>query len=272
MIKLAKRAESSRHAAHSNHALLLPRERHAELSSPGFRGWKSDLDGTLYYDDKPVIRKLISYTVKTLNSLTPEMTIHRALIKHFTKYEMGTALPMMRYVGWIYIYLLPGEFNMVKIGITQIAIQRRLDAWTEKCSHKLHLAYPRTESERQLIPHVYRVEALVQAELAASRLEELQCSCGDKHKEWFEEELAHARKVVIKWSDWMSKHPYQESEPIKWGLSKQHEDDLVRLSCPSLRYEIIVPARASGSKGPGSPNPRGLARRPKPSRPMTAPL
>ena len=221
--------------------------RYAISSHSGFdpkgplaQDWKE----SIHNDIRPTTRKLAPYIWRPPISLAPEMIICEAITKKLTKREMGIAkletphgwIPQKSHTGWMYIYQLPNETNRVKIGITQDSIERRLDSWTEQCGHKTQLVYPLTDSEREPVPNIYRLEALVQAELAATRLEETGCSCGKKkHIEWFEEALGHARKVAVKWSEWMRTQPYKEFESGHWHLSPQYITDLAELSRPAPR-------------------------------------
>lgn len=270
MVSIAEKIEED--IATSRTISLSARERHSELSFPGFRGWKIGSDGTLYYDDEPIIRRLVNYTRCWWRPAAPEEIVHGALVRSFTKHEIGVALKQKGHEGHIYIYLLPGEFKTVKIGVTQRPVQTRLDEWTGQCNHKTYLAYPLPDTPELKVPHVYRVEALVHAELAANRLEELECSCGTKHGEWFGEELAHARKVVVKWSDWMRKHPYQEVQTGRWELKEEHRDDIAMLTCPSPRD--VREASTSPRRPKSSPSPKAKRRSPRPDlpRPYTAPV
>ena len=204
-----------------------------------------DSKESLYHTHRSAIRKLVPYTKRPPKSLAPESIIYEAIIKPLTKLEMGIAwretssgkwIQQKSHIGWIYIYQLPNELNTVKIGVTQGSIEARLNSWTEQCGHKTQIAYPSKISEGEPVPNIYRLEALVQAELAASRLEELDCSCGKRHMEWFEESLEHARKVVVKWSEWMRTNPYKETEPQHWDLLPQHIPNLAELSRPSPRH------------------------------------
>ena len=228
-------------------ALLLAGDRSSNMSHSGFTAEETlvqDSKGSLFHNDPPIVRKLSPYTKRPPKSSAPETIIQEAIVKPLTKLEMGIAwkrtssgrwMQQTSHLGWIYIYQLPNEVNTVKIGITQVSIEDRLDSWTEQCGHKPQIVYPSTESERVPVPNIYRLEALVQAELAATRLEETGCSCGVRHIEWFEEALAHARKVVVKWSEWMRTDPYQEVQPQYWHLSLHYIPDLAELSRPSPR-------------------------------------
>lgn len=225
-------------------ALLPVGDSYAKLSHPGSRAEETSAQDSKGSIDRPIGRKLAPYTKRPPKSLAPEMIICQAIVKTLTKPEMGIAwmktssgtwIQQTSHTGWIYIYQLPNELNTVKIGITQVSIEGRLDAWTEQCGHITQIAYPTTESERESVPNIYRLEALVQAELAACRLEEVGCSCGTRHIEWFDEALAHARKVVVKWSEWMRTNPYKEVQPQHWHLSPHYIPDLAELSRPSPR-------------------------------------
>ena len=241
--------------ARSDHdAMILTRDvslpagdSYANLSHSSFRAEQTsaqDSKGSLYYSDQRIARKLAPYTLRPPKLCAPEIIICEAIIKPLTKHEMGIAwtktssgkwIQQTSHTGWIYIYQLPNELNTVKIGLTQVSIEGRLDSWTEQCGHKTQIAYPSTQSECEPVPNVYRLEALVHAELAASRLEEVGCPCGKKHIEWFEEAVAHARKVVVKWSEWMRTNPYKEVHPKHWHLLPQYIPNLTELTRPSSR-------------------------------------
>ena len=156
----------------------------------------------------------------------------------WTKKSSGKWSQQDTHTGWMYIYQLPNEVNTIKIGITQESIEGRLSSWTEQCGHAVEILYPKIiDSEHGLVPNIYRLEALVHAELASSRLEVVHCSpfCKIRHNEWFDEALAHAQKVVAKWSDWMRTKPYEELRSDSWHLSQQYIPKLLELSRPSPR-------------------------------------
>ena len=207
-----------------------------------------DSKGSPNHSDQPAIRKLAPYAKRPPGPLASEMLICEAIIKPLTEEEMGIARRLSSsgtwtqqttHQGWIYIYQLANEVNTVKIGITQSSIEGRLDSWMRQCGHKPQIAYPTTESEREPVPNIYRLEALVHIELALSRLEEVGCSCRKTHIEWFEEAVAHAREVVVKWSTWMRNSPYKEVAPNNWHLSPQYIPKLVELSSPSPRISGV---------------------------------
>ena len=194
---------------------------------------------------QPSPRKLVPYERRPPAMLAQEVHICEALVRPLTKPEMGIAWmksssgiwkQQTTHTGWMYIYKIANEASNIKIGITQVSIEGRLDSWTEQCGHQTEMVYPTTEAERQPVPNIYRLEALVQAELAPSRLE-VECSCGKKHNEWFEVDLAHAKRVVEKWSEWMRTYPYEEvrPEPKSWHLALQYIAKLATLSRPLSR-------------------------------------
>ncbi|KAL8688654.1 MAG: hypothetical protein Q9218_005486 [Villophora microphyllina] len=112
--------------------------------------------------------------------------------------------------GLIYIYWFEGNFGHVKIGVTTRTPEERLQEWAKKCGHKPKLIFPKPEDDRTLVPHVYRVETLVQAQLRNCRKKELKCrKCGTCHREWFESSVPEAIALVKKWSAWMRTNPYE---------------------------------------------------------------
>ena len=208
-----------------------------------------DSNGSPSHSNRPAIRKLAPYAKRPPGPLALEMLMCEAIVKPLTDKEMGIAgwmsssgkwIQQTSHEGWIYMYQLADEVNTVKIGITQRSIEGRLHGWMEQCKHEPQIVYPKTESEREPVPNIYRLEALVHTELAFSRLE-VGCCCGkvEKHIEWFEEAVTHAREVVVKWSTWMRNNPYKEVAPNNWHLSPQHITNLVELSRPSPRVSVV---------------------------------
>ncbi|KAL8715898.1 MAG: hypothetical protein Q9220_000565 [cf. Caloplaca sp. 1 TL-2023] len=80
--------------------------------------------------------------------------------------------------GLIYIYWFPGNFGHIKIGVTTKTPEERLEAWRKQCGHEPQLIYPTKEKDRELIPHVFRVEKLVQAQLRNCRRKQTMCRFG----------------------------------------------------------------------------------------------
>ena len=228
-----------KHDGHDDLQGPITRSDHDARTFASAQDWK----GSPCHNHRPTVRKLAPYAARPPTSLAREMIILEAMIKPLTMREMGIATiecssgvwkQQRSHIGWIYIYHISNELNTVKIGVTQGSVMGRLQSWTEQCGHETLIAYPRAGLEWMPVPNIYRLEALVQAELAATRLEEAKCfCCGKRHIEWFEEAVAHAIKVVIKWSEWMRKNPYIEVQADKWHLSPQCIPELAELSRPS---------------------------------------
>lgn len=229
----------NQHDEHDDLQGPIPRSDHDARTFPSAQ----DLKGSQCHNHRPIVRKLAPYAARPPKSLATEMIILETMIKPLTMREMGIATmecssgnwkQQTSHEGWIYIYQISNELNTVKIGVTQGSVMGRLRSWTEQCGHETLIAYPRAGSDWDPVPNIYRLEALVQAELAATRLEEVKCfCCGKRHIEWFEEAVAHAIEVVAKWSKWMRKSPYIEVQADQWHLSPQYIPDLAELSRPS---------------------------------------
>ena len=134
------------------------------------------------------------------------------------------------------------------------------------------------------MPHVYRVEQLIHAELYDYRKKEPQCmGCWKSHKEWFEIPHKHAVKVVTKWASWMlSTNPYEmgekslgASELSRWQLKYCYLADLrgVCLPCPISLLGPVVKQTSktnrSSSSGGAARSPRRSSRKPKRMVPAT---
>jgi hypothetical protein len=144
------------------------------------------------------------YMTKTMRRRTVEQDIVNLVEKPLGKKE--------RRSGYVYIYYSPSAPGYVKIGVTEgDGTQRRLDDWQLKCKHAvIEYSYRDDDDDEIEVPHVYRVEKLVQLELREHRFEEVQCgSCGQSHNEWFMVSPELAGKVVNKYSEWAKLKPYK---------------------------------------------------------------
>jgi hypothetical protein len=97
------------------------------------------------------------------------------------------------------------------------------------------------------VPHVKRVEMLVHAELRDVRYKEVGCKgpkCGRTHKEWFEVDVEHAKKVVGKWSDWVIGKPYEEPKRgrKKWVLKGSVVEEEIEKLVEPLERETVPAA------------------------------
>ena len=153
------------------------------------------------------IRTFVSYDSEPKGILNTESFLRGAIMRDLSPREIKS--------GFIYIYWFPGNFGLIKIGVTTVDVKKRLKEWKNKCGHQPLLRYP--ELPMQRVPHVFRVEALVHAALRTCRKREVRCQgCGRNHIEWFEKTLPDAIAAVEKWSAWMSAEPYVEQKVQEW--------------------------------------------------------
>ncbi|KAL8720297.1 MAG: hypothetical protein Q9181_007932 [Wetmoreana brouardii] len=132
--------------------------------------------------------------------------------------------------GSVYIYWCPGTFGLVKIGVTSKAPEVRLQKWQRHCGHETQLAYPVSKEDREPVPHVYRVEKIVHAQLRNLRRKENKCrKCSKCHHEWFEASLDEAIAAVKRWSAWMRENPYEQALDGVWRLKEHHNENMQTL-------------------------------------------
>lgn len=164
--------------------------------------------------------------------------------------------------GFIYIYLHPGCFGHVKIGMTG-DIPERLTAWGKLCHTKVSTYFPTDPNSpyMQAVPHVYRVKALVNAELEYCRKWEIGCKgCGRNHKEWFEVQAAHAIAVVNRWIDWMRRRPYVQlavtpkidPSGVLWVLDQEKRVGRLKDLCKPLEEKPLSPHGRNGKRADGT--------------------
>ncbi|KAK8142576.1 hypothetical protein G3M48_008557, partial [Beauveria asiatica] len=109
--------------------------------------------------------------------------------------------------GFIYLYKVPGNDNLVKIGFNTDSVDVRVKTWRKKCHREAHVLHATDSRER--VPHAHRVERLVHAELMERRVRHYCERCTAQHVEWFEAEVEEAAAVMDKWSCWMRTRPEQ---------------------------------------------------------------
>ena len=210
-------------------------------------------------ETRTMIRGFVPYQARELDKVNTGASIEAAIKRDLLKSEMIKD-------GFIYIYWFPGNFGHLKIGHTGRAVEERLQEWKIQCGHDPILVYPISEGDRQRVPHVFRVEAIVQAELRKYRRKEVKCKgCHKAHIEWFEQSPSAAITSVRKWSAWIRKEPYETTGRLKDKfkqdlriLSKIVPDAQVRGGSPqSLKPEIRRSREMSGSRlRPHSEQPR----------------
>ena len=216
--------------------------------------------------EKTVIRNFVPYCPKTKGQISVEKAVEGAIKRPLLKRES-----MPGHEGWIYMYFFPGNFGFLKIGVTTKNVADRLRGWEGQCKHRVYLLYPEFLDEWASMPHVYRVEKLIQAELRSRRRQETRCQgCFRCHTEWFEVGLPDAKKVVQKWSSWIRSNPYEEVQSsaegkgeLTWRLRDEEQCnprrlidtppskknvDVLKLSPPELRSRT----RSSENRRPRS--------------------
>jgi T5orf172 domain len=192
--------------------------------------------------------------------LSVQEYIHQCLVKPLTKREWSRplqrpGLPLkhpkqaLNYSGQglIYMYWVPGNFGYVKIGKTSgESTKARLEQWTKQRGHPTEEHTNGEEEVAVQLPHVFRVEALVHAELRDFGIKEVSCKkCEQKYKEWFRVSPGHAQKVITKWSNWMeSRKPYTEIDGV-WRLRKEISAQEINALCTPIgvpsRQNVALP-------------------------------
>lgn len=128
--------------------------------------------------------------------------------------------------GFVYLYQVPGNESLFKIGFTTNSVAMRLEGWERGCHRKPTVLYPSAAAAataHPTVPHAHRVEELAHAELVERRVR-LYCErCKRKHFEWFETSVEEAVAVIEKWSRWMRTRPYEQRVTragAKWHLKE----------------------------------------------------
>ncbi|KAL8753217.1 MAG: hypothetical protein Q9184_005483, partial [Pyrenodesmia sp. 2 TL-2023] len=149
---------------------------------------------------KTCIRTFVPYDARAKSQIDTSDFVRGAIERNLTPREIST--------GYIYIYWFPGNFGHLKLGCTTRTVDIRLRDWERQCGHKTYLGFPVAKEDQQPIPHVYRVENILKAQLRNCRRKEIRCHvCGKCHQEWFEEGKQEVIDAVRRWSDWMRKDP-----------------------------------------------------------------
>jgi hypothetical protein len=144
--------------------------------------------------------------------------------------------------GYIYTYWNPGNFGKVKIGFTAAGtVEKRLAKWRSAgCGHGVENLGSRGPTRK--VPHVYRIEGLVFAELRDFRLKERDCPCGKTHIEWFAQTHEHIVKVIEKWENFMTSEerygPGIGGRFLRENLSDLDFEEL----CRPIATEKLVPS------------------------------
>ena len=128
-------------------------------------------------------------------SQNPSVTITTTLLRDLTSSESPH--------GSIYIFSRRSDPGILKIGYTIRSVAQRLREWRSSCNYIPELVYSVCD-----VPHVKKVERLVQLALGAWRRKETHCKhnrlyCPRSHQEWFEISVADAKSAVDGWAKWM---------------------------------------------------------------------
>lgn len=193
---------------------------------------------------KTIIRRFVPYNVIVKDEINKMNLVASVIKKDLSARDIAKD-------GFIYIYWFPVNFGHIKIGVTTRSPEERLREWKNQCGHEPELVYPTSPDNRQRVPHVFRVEAIVQAELQQSRRREVRCNgCYKAHKEWFEKSTPAAVTAVKKWSAWMRKKPYE----LNGRLKDERKQDLRNLSkvAPDAGDRSVSPYLRPGTRRPRS--------------------
>ncbi|KAL8748470.1 MAG: hypothetical protein Q9199_008185 [Rusavskia elegans] len=113
--------------------------------------------------------------------------------------------------------------------------EESLRDWQKKSGHVPELLFPKTEEDLVPIPHVYRFERIVHAQLQNYRKKELECrKCQECHDEWFESSVPEAIDAVRKWSASIREKPYVKGSKGTWALMESQKDK-VEAMCRSVK-------------------------------------
>ncbi|KAM3510813.1 hypothetical protein MY11210_005534 [Beauveria gryllotalpidicola] len=147
--------------------------------------------------------------------------------------------------GFVYLYQVSGNENLVKIGFTTGHVAKRLECWKKDCHREPAQLYPAPDAVCKAVPHAHRVERLVHAELMEHQVRVYCEPCEKQHIEWFEVSVKHAVAVIEKWSLWMQGRPYEKRETrqsVKWSLKAEEAKRL-----PDIAGHSEIPERIGES-------------------------
>ncbi|KAH8707788.1 hypothetical protein HC256_009958 [Beauveria bassiana] len=150
--------------------------------------------------------------------------------------------------GFVYLYQVSGNDNLVKIGFTTGQVAQRLESWKKDCHREPAQLYPAPDAVCKAVPHAHRVERLVHAELMEHRVRVYCEPCEKQHVEWFKVSVKHAVAVIEKWSLWIQRRPYEKRETrqsVKWSLKAEEAKRLADIAGHSEIPERVGESLAS---------------------------
>lgn len=197
-------------------------------------------------------RNLTPYHPKTQRLLSVSDAIRAALTREFNSIDEK--------LGFVYGYCFAPDFGNIKIGYTSRSVATRLEEWGQKCGRAPTQIHPTIMDARDPVPHVYRLERLIHAELTSCRRRERGCyGCRGNHDEWFATSVQHVWAVMRKWTTWIRSKPYEQFAEVsyshkgghvvkmRWRLKEEHRKDLVNL-CQPLRFAAEIESSILGTR------------------------
>ncbi|KAL8951537.1 MAG: hypothetical protein Q9222_002508 [Ikaeria aurantiellina] len=275
-------------------SLLLCRRYHQKDASSLARAWEVMRDPTIRQDqeEKPLVPSSTARRTRSSSSTIVQWDEFDSSQVHIRKFEPFDARAKSRTCtqgfvqgamkknlnateaqsqGLVYIYWFPGNFGHIKIGVTSKSPEERLAAWRTQCGHEPLLIYPREEKDREPIPHVFRVEKLVQAQLRNCRRKQTLCrKCKKRHHEWFETATAEAIATVQRWTAWIRTEPYEQTPDGGWSLKREEMKNIQTTSATPVKVSELRPSaprsRDRSRRLSASPRPRRQTRSEDPPR------
>ena len=143
----------------------------------------------------PSENEVLSASIFTDFRPHPKIAVHELLLKKLMQ-------PMTKedlQAQYLYVYWYPGNFGLVKIGVTK-NVEERLEQWRKQCRHPIQPALDKGVVSRVKIPNGHRAEQLIHAELRDFRKKEQCGQCKRNHIEWFQTSEQHVKRVIRKWT------------------------------------------------------------------------
>ncbi|KAF9694884.1 hypothetical protein EKO04_006815 [Ascochyta lentis] len=144
--------------------------------------------------------------------------------------------------GFIYTFWDQQNFGMIKIGRTN-NLERRINEWNTQCkvTHHYHQSsHDGQPSKAPEIPHVQRIEKLMNIELSNYRKKRVCDGCSKTHIEWFDIDEAKASKVFQKWRDWICQRPYALDHEGNWTIRPDMLDSFSEVCEPIVFLDAEV--------------------------------
>ncbi|KAF2629003.1 hypothetical protein BU25DRAFT_324402, partial [Macroventuria anomochaeta] len=194
----------------ANRGLPLPVDCSAREDSPSVVPPKTNTTAAFSGNTTSNLPGFLPYKPTRMSDLAIAKAVKKMIAKPLTATDMKD--------GFIYIFWDKGTFGMVKIGRTN-DLERRLKEWNRcKSTHSYHKSS--RDGDLRKVPHVQRIERLMQIELVNNRKTRACDTCvkTKMHKEWFDVSEAKAVEVFQKWRNWILQEPYAEDDKGQWVI------------------------------------------------------